>query len=213
MTTLTVTLIVGLLLNAIILPLAARRVWFLYRLISHGQPAPERMENVTKRTAGAIGDQLREVLGQRRLLKWTIPGIAHSFVMYAFIILGTVYVEAYGALISRNPDWHFLIVGTWGPLGFAQDLIAVLCLVGLVTFYFIRVRNQPEKMGRQSRFSGSHLGGAYLVLFMIFNVIWTMFLFRGAVAARVIEEGTDDGYGKAAFASYLLGKVLPTAPS
>ena len=52
---LTLTLIVGLLLNAIILPLAARRVWFLYRLISHGQPAPERFENVTKRTAGAIG--------------------------------------------------------------------------------------------------------------------------------------------------------------
>ena len=36
---------------------------------------------------------LREVLGQRRLLKWTIPGIAHSFVMYAFLILGSVYVE------------------------------------------------------------------------------------------------------------------------
>ena len=209
MTTLTLTLIVGLLLNAIILPFAAKRVWFLYRLISNGQPAPDRMENITKRTAVAIGGQLREVLGQRRLLKWTIPGIAHSFVMYAFLILATVYVEAYGALISRNPDWHFLIIGTWGPLGFLQDLIAVLCLIGLVIFYFIRMRNQPEKLGRKSRFSGSHLGGAYLVLFMIFNVIWTMFLFRGAVAARVIEEGTDDGYGKAAFVSYLLGKVLP----
>ena len=45
--TLTLTLIVGLLLNAIILPFAVRRVLFLYRLISHGQPAPERMENVT----------------------------------------------------------------------------------------------------------------------------------------------------------------------
>ncbi len=211
MTTLTVTLIVGLLLNAIILPLAAKRGLFLYRLISHGQPAPDRMENVTKRTAVAIGGQLREVLGQRRLLKWTIPGIAHSFVMYAFLILATVYVEAYGVLLSRDPDWHFLFIGTWGPLGFAQDLIAVLCLVGLVMFYFIRMRNQPEKLGRKSRFSGSHLGGAYLVLFMIFNVIWTMFLFRGAVAARVIEEGTDEGYGKAAFVSYGLGKVLPNS--
>jgi Fe-S oxidoreductase len=208
-TTLTVTLIVGLLLNAIILPLAAKRGLFLYRLISHGQPAPDRMENVTKRTAAAIGDQLREVLGQRRLLKWTIPGVAHSFVMYAFLILATVYVEAYGVLLSRDPDWHLLFIGTWGPLGFAQDLIAVLCLVGLAMFYFIRMRNQPEKLGRRSRFSGSHLGGAYLVLFMIFNVIWTMFLFRGAVSARVIEEGTDEGYGKAAFVSYGLGKVLP----
>ncbi|HWJ80955.1 MAG TPA: (Fe-S)-binding protein [Nocardioides sp.] len=203
----TLTLILGLLLNAVILPLAARRIWFLYRLISSGQPAPDRMENVTKRTVGAVGTQLREVLGQRRLLKWTIPGVAHSFVMYAFLILASVYVEAYGALISRNPDWHFLILGTWGPLGFVQDLIAVLCLVGIVAFYFIRVRNEPAKLGRKSRFSGSHLGGAYLVLFMIFNVIWTMFLFRGAVEARAM--GTDEGYGKAAFVSYLLGTVLP----
>jgi len=90
---LTLTLIVGLLLNAIILPLAAKRVLFLYRLVSHGKPAPDRFENITKRTATAIGGQLREVLGQRRLLKWTIPGIAHSFVMYAFLILATVYAR------------------------------------------------------------------------------------------------------------------------
>ena len=150
---LTLTLILGLLLNAVILPLAAKRIWFLYRLVNSGQPAPDRAENITKRTVGAVGSQLREVLGQRRLLKWTIPGVAHSFVMYAFLILASVYVEAYGALISRNPDWHFLILGTWGPLGFLQDLIAVLCLVGLVIFYFIRVRNAPEKLGRSSRFS------------------------------------------------------------
>ena len=100
----TVVLVVGLILNAIALPLAVRRVLFLYRLISSGQPAPDRMENVTRRTATALGSQLTEVLGQRKLLKWTIPGAAHAFVMYAFLILGTVYVEAYGALLSRNAN-------------------------------------------------------------------------------------------------------------
>jgi hypothetical protein len=34
-------------------------------LISSGQPAPDRVENVTKRVGTAIGTQLREVLGQR----------------------------------------------------------------------------------------------------------------------------------------------------
>jgi hypothetical protein len=200
---LTVTLIVGLLLNAIILPLAAKRVWFLYRLISHGQPAPDRLENVTKRTLGAVRDQLREVLGQRRLLKWSIPGIAHAFVMYAFLILASVYLEAYGVLLSRNPEWAIPLIGHWDVLGFAQDLIGVLCLIGLATFAVIRLKNDPEKIGRKSRFKGSHLGGAWLTLFMIFNVIWTMFLFRGAASAA-----GNFPYGKGAFASYGLGTIF-----
>ncbi|MFL6021910.1 MAG: (Fe-S)-binding protein, partial [Marmoricola sp.] len=205
----TTTLILGLILNIVILPLALKRVLFLFRLITSGKPAPDRIAGVTGRLSQALKSQLVEVLGQKKLLKWSIPGIAHSFVMYAFLILASVYVEAYGAMLSRNPDWHFLFIGSWGPLGLLQDLIAVLCLVGLVIFYFIRMRNQPAKLGRKSRFAGSHLGGAYLVLIMIFNVIWTMFLFRGAVQAHVLAAGTDEGYGKWAFVSYGLGKVLP----
>jgi Fe-S oxidoreductase len=199
----TVTLILGLVLNAIALPLAAKRAVFLYRLITAGQPAPDRVENVTKRTATALGSQLTEVLGQRKLLKWSVPGAAHAAVMYAFLILASVYLEAYGVLLSRDPEWHFLIFNAWGPLGFLQDLIGVLCVIGLVVFAVIRFKNSPEKLGRKSRFKGSHLGGAWVVLIMIFNVIWTMFLFRGASSAL-----GNLGYGKWAFASYAVGKVF-----
>jgi Fe-S oxidoreductase len=201
--TVTLTLILGLVLNAIALPLAGRRVVFLYRLITSGQPAPDRVENVTKRTGSALGNQLVEVLGQRKLLKWSIPGAAHAAVMYAFLILATVYVEAYGVLLSRDPKWHLLFIGQWGPLGFLQDLIAVLALVGLVVFSIIRFKNTPKKLGRRSRFSGSHLGGAWVVLIMIFNVIWTMLLFRGASEAL-----GNLRYGKWAFASYAVGKLF-----
>ncbi len=196
-------LVLGLLLNAVALPLAIRRVVFLYRLISSGQPAPDRLENVTKRTGKAISSQLVEVLGQRRLLKWTVPGAAHASVMYAFLILASVYLEAYIALLTRDPSTSFLIFNSWGPLGFLQDLIGVLCLVGLVVFTVIRYREAPARLGRASRFKGSHTGGAWLVLFMIFNVIWTMFLFRGASSAL-----GNLGYGKWAFASYAVGKAL-----
>jgi Fe-S oxidoreductase len=203
----TFTLILGLLMTAVTLVFAGRRVGFLYRLISSGQPAPDRVDNVTKRTGAAIRSQLTEVLGQQRLLKWSVPGAAHTFVMYAFLILASVYLEAYAVLISRNPEWHWFIFGSWSVLGFAQDLISVLCLVGLATFTWIRIKNAPERLGRKSRFKGSHLSGAWITMLMIFNVIWTLFLFRGAVEAR--DMGTDRGYGKAAFVSYLLGKVLP----
>ncbi|GAB3248484.1 hypothetical protein GCM10027425_04920 [Alteromonas gracilis] len=196
-------LIIGALMNLIALPLAAKRVWWLWRLISSGQPEPGRIEGVTKRVGQAIKNQAVEVFGQKKLLKWSVPGIAHAFVMYAFLILGTVYVEAYGILISADPAWSFLVLNSWGPLGFLQDLIGVLCVVGLALFAWIRLKNAPEKLGRRSRFKGSHLGGAWLVLFMIFNVIWTMFAFRGAASAL-----DNLGYGQGAFVSYGLGQAM-----
>jgi len=203
------TLILGLILNIVILPLALKRVLFLFRLITGGKPAPDRIVGVTGRVNEAIKGQLVEVLGQKKLLKWSIPGIAHAFVMYAFLILGTVYVEAYGILLSTNPEWKIPIVGDWWILGFAQDLIGVLCLVGLATFAIIRFKNQPAKLGRSSRFKGSHTGGAWVVLIMIFNVIWTMFLFRGAAAAENSEGHSNLPYGEsAAFFSHAVGNLF-----
>ncbi len=201
-------LVVGIAMTVVGLGIAGRRIVYLFRLITSGQPAPDRVEGVTKRLGRAIGTQVVEVFGQKKLLKWTIPGTAHFFVFWAFVILGTVYFEAYGALIAQDLAWHWWIFGTFKPLGFLQDFIAVMCLLGIVAFWQIRLKNSPERLGRKSRFSGSHLGGAYLVLFMIFNVLWTLFLFRGAVIAHELEEG-GEGYGKAAFVSHALGTVLP----
>jgi len=199
----TVTLILGLILNAIILPLALRRVVWLARLITSGQPAPDRIEGVTGRVGLALKTQLQEVVLQKKLLKWSIPGAAHAFVMYAFLILASVYLEAYGVLLSRNPHWAIPVVGHWWILGFAQDFIGVMCLVGLATFTIIRIKNAPQKLGRKSRFDGSHLGGAWVTLFMIFNVIWTMFLFRGASSAA-----DNLPYQHGAFVSIGLGKIV-----
>ena len=203
----TAVLILGLLLTAIALPIAGRRVWFLYRMVSSGQPAPDRIDGVTGRLGAAMKRQVVEVFGQKKLLKWSVPGAAHFFVFWAFVILGTVYFEAYAVLLTRDPEWNWFVFGNWSLLGFVQDFIAVMALAGIAVFWAIRLRNQPKQLGRKSRFFGSHLGPAYFTLFMIFNVVWTLFLFRGAVQAR--DMGTDNGYGKAAFVSYLLGTVLP----
>jgi Fe-S oxidoreductase len=196
-------LIVGLAMLVVALPVAGRRVFFLFRLITSGQPAPDRLENVTKRLGKAVRSQVVEVFAQRKLLKWSVPGAAHFFVFWAFLILGSVYLEAFGILFSRNPTWAIPFVGHWDALGFAQDFIAVMCLVGLATFAAIRLRNDPHKLGRKSRFSGSHLGGAWVILGMIVNVIWTLFLFRGASAA-----GGNLPYGNGAFVSTAIGKLL-----
>ena len=109
------TLILGLAMTAIALPIAGRRVWFLFRLITSGQPAPDRVENVTKRAGETVKTQLVEVLGQKKLLKWSVPGAAHFFVFWAFLILASVYLEAYGALFDEG--FHIPVIGPgrcWG---------------------------------------------------------------------------------------------------
>ncbi|GHE38827.1 Fe-S oxidoreductase [Streptosporangium violaceochromogenes] len=199
--------IIGLLMTVAALTLAVRRVLFLYRLATAGPPAPERIEYARKNIGAEIKAQLVEVFGQKKLLKWTPSGTAHFFVMWAFFILATVYLEAYGALIqgaiTGTPDFHIPLIGTWAVLGFLQDFIAVAALLGLIVFAAIRIKNSPGRLGRRSRFSGSHLGGAWLVLFMIFNVIWTMFLFRGAA----VNTGNLP-YRSGAFASEAAAALL-----
>src|SRR3954469_8742507 len=121
---------------AVALPVAGRRVVFLYRLITSGQPAPDRVQNVTQRLGQSLKTQVVEVFGQRKLLKWSVPGAAHFFVFWAFLILATVSLEAYGALFSSR--FAIPVVGHWAILGFAQDFIAIMALIGITVFAAIR---------------------------------------------------------------------------
>jgi len=195
-----VRLAVGLGLTALTLVLAGRRVWWLYALIRSGQPAHGRTADLGAR----LWTQVTEVFGQRRLLRWTIPGLAHFFTFWGFVILLTVYIEAYGALFDAN--FAIPLVGHWPVLGFGQDVIALAVLVSIITFAVMRVAQAPRRRQRASRFYGSHTGGAWLILFMIFNVIWTLFLFRGTE----VNTGTFP-YPQGAFASQAAGALL--APS
>src|SRR5919197_1342973 len=169
-----IRLVIGLAMTAIVAAFALRRIYWLASLVRSGQPVTGRVDKVGTR----IWTQIAEVLGQTRLLRWSIPGLAHFFTMWGFIILLTVYIEAYGVLFQ--PNFHIPFIGRWDALGFVQDFIALAVLAGIGTFAIIRLRTKPKEYGRESRFYGSHLGGAWLILFMIFNVIWTYALFRGS---------------------------------
>jgi Fe-S oxidoreductase len=184
-------------MTAIVLLLAARRVGWLTRLTLSGQPATGRTNNLGTR----IWTQIAEVFGQRRLLKWSLPGLAHFFTMWGFFILLTVYIEAYGLLFQ--PNFHIPIIGRWDALGFLQDFFATAVFLGIATFAVIRILQSPREIGRTSRFYGSHTGGAWLILFMIFNVIWTYVLVRGSA----VNNGTLP-YGNWAFLSQLFGAIL-----
>jgi Fe-S oxidoreductase len=194
-------MVVGLGLTVIAFAVAGRRVWWLKRLAFSGQPAPERLEYVRKHPSTDAEIQLTEVVGQRKLLQWSIPGAAHAATFWGFIVLLLTIIEAYGDLFSRT----FAIpgIGHWPVIGFLEDLFAVGVLAGIVTFTVIRIRNNPRVEGRKSRFFGSHTRAAWVVLAMITVVILTLLIYRGAQ----INTGVFP-YHRWAFASELVATIL-----
>jgi Fe-S oxidoreductase len=194
-------IVIGLVMTVLAAAIAGRRVWWLYRLAAAGERAPERIEAARQHLGEDVKAQLLEVFGQRKLLKWSVPGAAHFFTFWGFIILIFTIIEAYGDLFQRS----FAIpgIGHSAVLGFLEDLFAVAVLAALVVFSVIRLRSDPKREGRRSRFAGSHTGAAWLVLGMIFLVIATLLLYRGAQ----INTGYFP-YQHGAFASQIVGHWL-----
>ena len=192
-----IRLIVGLAITVFVLAFAGKRLWFLVSLGRSGKPAVGRLVDPTARVTA----EATEVLGQKKLLKWTIPGIAHVFAFWGFLVLGLTILEAYGALFVA--DFGVPVVGTWPIVGFLEDLFGVLVLVGIVIFALLRVRNNPADKGRSSRFFGSHTQGAWLILFMILLVVITLFWYRGAQSAA-----GNLPYSSGAFVSDWVGSLM-----
>ncbi len=195
-------MVIGLGLTVIAFAVAGRRLWWLSRLARSGQPAPERLAYAKEHAGKDVGTQLTEVIGQRKLLKWSVPGAAHAATFWGFIVLLLTIIEAYGDLFSRT----FAIpgIGHWAFIGFIEDLFAVGVLAGIITFTVIRLRSDPDKEGRRSRFFGSHTTAAWVVLGMIFLVIATLLLYRGAQQ----DTGVFPYPHAWAFASWVIGKAL-----
>src|ERR1700729_2708998 len=195
-------MIVGLVLTAAALAIAGRRLWWLKRLAFSGQPAPERLAYAREHPGTDAEVQLTEVIGQRKLLRWTVPGMAHAATFWGFIVLLLTIIEAYGALFSRT--FSIPGIGQWAAIGFIEDLFATGVLAGIVTFTIIRIRNNPDKEGRASRFFGSHTRAAWVVLGMIAMVIVTLLIYRGAQQ----NTGVFPYPHAWAFASWVVAQVL-----
>lgn len=187
-------LAIGAIIFVIAVIIAGRRLLFLYRLIKSGKPAPGRTSGAGER----LWAEISEVIGQRKLLRKTVPGIAHAFTFWGFIILLATIIEAFGALF--NSSFAIPLIGHDSWLGFLEDFFTVLILCSLVVFSIIRLKNAPARKERESRFYGSHTGAAWLTLLGIALVLITLLGYRGAQ----VNLGHFP-YGDAAFASHLVG--------
>src|SRR5689334_13715262 len=96
---------------------------------------------------------------------------------------------------------------TW--LGFLEDFFGFMVIVALCYFAFNRAERSPARLDRKSRFYGSHTGPAWGVLGMIFLVVFTLFVYRGAQIVTGHFPFPEDHHGSWwEFVSYSFAQVM-----
>jgi Fe-S oxidoreductase len=122
--------------------------------------------------ARKLKDEVVVVLGQRKLLQWTLPGVVHFFIFWGFLILFTTIIEGFGAIYQHR--FHLPLIGRWEPLGALQDFFIVAVLLSVATALWVRRGERP------GRYRGSHAKEAEIILYLIAGIMITILLTRGA---------------------------------
>ena len=153
--------------------LAVRAVLRMVSVIRLGQPDPERFTDRGTR----LRTMLVETLGHTRMLRWSVVGAAHWFVMVAFIVLSLLVLEAYFEVVT--PTGGLPVIGSWTVYGLVTELIGVLGVVGILVLIAVRLANRPGNPKRRSRFTGSTMWQGYFVEAVVLAVLVCGFLIRG----------------------------------
>ncbi|MEV4462191.1 (Fe-S)-binding protein [Micromonospora echinofusca] len=194
-----VTTILAFAITAVAVWLAARAVMKMVAVIRLGQPDPTRFGDKGTRTK----TMLAETAGHTRMLRWSVVGAAHWFVMVGFIVLSLLVLEAYFEVVS--PTGGLPLVGNWAIYGLVTEWLAILGLVSILVLIAIRLRNRPTRPGGKSRFTGSTMWQGYFVEGIILAVLIMGFVIRGfKVATDHFEYPVW-----AAPLSHAVGGVLP----
>jgi Fe-S oxidoreductase len=191
---------VAILVTAVAAFLLVRAVGRMVAVVRLGQPDPTRFTGTRARTV----IMLRETLGHTRMLKWSVVGAAHWFVMIAFILLAALVAAAYFEV--ADPSRTLPVVGGWTIFGLVTELLSVAGLAAIGVLIVIRLLSLPRWRSR-SRFAGSTAWQAYYVEYTIVAVLGLGLLLRGTKAAQDVLPYPV----WAAPVSHALGGLMPAS--
>jgi Fe-S oxidoreductase len=174
--------------------LVGRAAAAMVRVLRRGRPAT-RTDSPGRRTVTLA----REVGGHTRMLKWSVPGTAHWFVMVGFVVLFLTLIEAYVELFRLR--WDYPGLGGNTAYGLAIELVTLTTLVGIIALITVR---QVAMRRPRGRFAGSQTWMAYYVEGTILVVAVCIFTLRGLRAA----DGALPYPHWAAFVSWFLGRTV-----
>lgn len=151
----------------IFLRYAWQRLWVYLR---RGQPTPP-FKNWGERVKGLIV----YVGAQWRLFRVRLPGIAHFFIFWGFLLLSLTILQAIveGLVAFANPHFILPIIGTWGALAFVQDFFALFVVIAIAYGLYLRLAVNPE------RYKGSHRNQGVKVLTFILTIMLSLLLMNG----------------------------------
>jgi Fe-S oxidoreductase len=125
------------------------------------------------------GERLRGlgvfVAGQYRLFRVPLPGVAHFFMFWGFLVLSLTILQAIveGLLAFTAPRFVIPWVGSFGPLALSQDLLAVLVAVAVTYGLYVRLIVDPE------RYKGSHKSQGVMVLGFVMAIMISLLVMNG----------------------------------
>ncbi|MGI0149102.1 MAG: heterodisulfide reductase-related iron-sulfur binding cluster [Thermoplasmata archaeon] len=158
---------------AIALSIFGRKMYLRLRYLFAGQGTDRRWDHIPTRIKNFV------VYGifQRKVARDWYAGVLHSFIFWAFVILGGSVVEitaqAYvaGWTLPALPVAGFPVSG---PLYLAQEVIAVLAVVGVGMALYRRYVIRPKKLMHEGMLD------ATIVLLFILGIVTSLLLYNAA---------------------------------
>ena len=148
--------------------------WRVYRFLwinlHRGQPSGP-FEQWGVRTKGLF----IFVAAQLRLFRFLIPGSAHFFIFWGFVILFPTIVQTIGEglFAFATPGFSLPLFGNLGLLALLQDLFAVFVSIAVFYGLFLRLAVKPD------RYLGSHARQGVVVLIFILTIMLSLLVMNG----------------------------------
>jgi Fe-S oxidoreductase len=177
--------------------LFTRRVLMLIGLVRAGQPV-QRSGDVPRR----VRNEAEIVLGQSKLLQRLGPGLMHAFIFWGFLVLAPTILIAMIGAVAKDSTLPWL--GHQGWYALLVDAFCVLVLAGVIAALWIR------KVQRPSRFKGSHVGEADLILAMIATIVISLLLWHASRIALGLNEWPRSSSPVSNGLSHLFGRNQAT---
>jgi len=157
---------------------AARTFRLLWPAMRRGRPDPPFAQWRQR-----LGGVLVYAFGQRRLFRFLLPGIAHFFIFWGFVILSLTILQAVleGLLAFRTVDFILPGIGSWGPLALLEDLLAAAVAIAVAYALFLRLVLKP------ARYEGSHKAEGVMVLAFILTIMATLLLMNAIRGNRGVD--------------------------
>src|SRR3989449_5247581 len=155
----------------------ARKLTLRVRYLFAGQGAVRRWDHIPTRVKNFI------VYGifQRKVAREWYAGVLHSFIFWAFVILGASVVEITAQ--AFGPGWRVPLptlagVPLNGPLYLAQDAIALLAAIGVGMALYRRYVIRPKKLMHEG------MRDATIVLCFILGIVVSLLFYNAADIAN-----------------------------